>query len=350
MTAPFLLADAIDELLSSKGVEVRREDSNGSRWYLDPETNIELNSVTTVLGATTSKPWLTAWAAKLAAEFAIDQHDLITTVLAAGGKDAAIGLVKGAAQGKRVEARDRGSFVHDIVEALILDTPLPEFGPDIAPYADTFVDWCIAWQPRFIAAEATVAHPEHGWAGTLDIGAYLPSLGKVYTIDVKTGANLDPDMVQQLVTYRRAKEVWLPFGRKAPMFPSDGIAVLHIRPDRARFVDLTEHDSDDTYQQFLKRLSVLQDYDRRPKKIGTVRYPLNPDGTPGSPWLEDLDGCPLSDLLAQHGIVTLGDLAGQSETDLRSVRGIGPKRIDAYRVLLSAHGLALKGEQLAVAS
>ena len=336
--------EGIGELLSSKGIEVRRE-SGESRWYIDPETNAELNSVTTVLGATTSKPWLVAWAAKLAAEFAVEQHTLVGSVIAEAGTPAAVALVKGAAQARREEARERGTFVHDIVEALILDTPLPDFTdqPDIAPFASAFIDWCIEWQPRFLAAEATVANPRDGWAGTLDIIAYLPSLGAVHEIDVKTGENLDSDMIVQVGTYKEATEVWLPLGRKVPMPKVDGCSILHIRPGRARLVDVTDQVTPDTYVEFLERLALLRRYDVRPRKIGTVRYPLQPDGTPGSPYLEDL-GVVLWDKLRQHGIVTLADLATQTAADLRSVDGIGPKRVDAYRDILALHHLTLKGE------
>lgn len=343
-SSPIRLADGMTALLSSKGLEVRRENNEGSRWYADPATGVELNSVTTVLGATESKPYLVNWAAKLAAEFAVEQHDLICTTLAAAGPQAAIGLIKGAAEAQRDEARERGSFVHDIVEALILDAPLPEVAPDVAPYADQFIDWCIAWEPRFIAAEATVARPEHGWAGTCDIVAYLPCTGETWTIDAKTGKNLGADMAVQLAAYQRATEVWLPFGRKAPMPATTRTGVLHIRPGRARLIDVTEQANDTAYEQFLTRLSVLQGYDARPKRLGQVVYPLNPDGTPGSPHLEDLEGVPLWERLAQHGIVTLADLRTQTAADLLSVSGIGAKRVDAYRELLARHGYALAGE------
>ncbi len=293
---------------------------------------------------TVSKPWLTAWAAKLAAEFAADQLPLLNQTMTAAGREAVVGLVKGAAQGKRDEASDRGTFVHDIVEALILDAPLPAISDEVAPYADAFVDWVVAWQPRFLAAEATVANPGDGWAGTLDIVAYLPSLGSTFTIDVKTGKNLDHDMPIQLGTYQRATEVWLPFGRKAPMPETQGTAILHLRPGRARFMDVTENATDEAYGEFLDRLALLRNYDSRPKTIGTVRYPLQADGTPGSPWLEDLTGVPLVDLLAQHGIVTIADLSSQSAADLASVKGIGPKRIDSYRGLLATHGMTLVGD------
>lgn len=334
-------APAVPELLTSKGVEVRRENSEGSRWYVDVD-GLELNSVTTVLSATTSKPWLTAWAAKLAAEFAVEQHEHIGKTIELAGAEAAIGMVKGAAEQRRNDARDRGTFVHDIVEALILDTPLPEFTDDVAPYADAFVDWCIAWQPRFLAAEATVARPEHGWAGTLDVIAYLPALGRTLVIDCKTGANLDRDMIVQLGTYQRATEVWLPLGRKVRMPETAGCAVLHIRPGRARLVELTELADDAAYGEFLTRLDLLRRFDATPKQLGTVRYPLNPDGTPGSPWLEDLQGIPLVSLLAEHGVITLADLCGCTAAQVRALKGFGPKKVALLEAVLAAHGLAFK--------
>jgi hypothetical protein len=276
----------------------------------------------------------------------VDNLGHVSASLALGGREAAVGLVKGAAQRMREEARERGTFVHDIVEALILDAPLPDFTdqPDVAPYADAFVDWCIQWQPRFLAAEATVAHPELGYAGTLDICAYLPALGRVLDIDVKSGKNLDADMVVQLAAYRECSEVWLPLGRKVRKPKTEGLAVLHLRPGRARLVEVTEEADEGAFAEFMHRLTLLRRFDVRPKGKGVTRYPLDPDGRPGSPWLEDIGGVPLWEKLANHGIRTLADLATQTEADLRSVDGIGPKRVEVYRAALAAHGLSLRGE------
>lgn len=329
--------------MSSVGVDVRREGIDGSRWYCDPETQELYHSVTTVLGATASKPWLTAWAAKLAAEFAADQHDLISQTLTAAGREAAVDLIKGAAKRKREEASENGTRVHDVVEALVLDTPLPEFHSEAAEAsAMQFIEWHIAWQPVYLMSECTVANPALGYAGTLDLVAYLPPIDKVYEIDVKNGANLDADMVTQLVAYARATEVWLPFAQKAPMPKVDGLAVLHLRPERSKFIDVTEQANNPAvFQDFLNRLGSLQHRDARPKHLGTVLYPPLADGSQPPPLLEDLEGAVCVNALADAGITRLDQLADCDSRSLLAIKGIGPKKVLALQDFLARHGMEL---------
>lgn len=332
----------LPKLLSSRGLDVRRE-TDGSRWYCDPDTDQLLASVTTVLSATSSKPWLTPWAAKLAATFAVEQHDLVSQTLAAAGPAAAIDLIKGAAARKRDEASSRGTWLHDVVEALVLDAPLPDFPDDVVPFADAFVDWCCDWEPEFIAAECTVADPLLGWAGTLDLILRFPRwpfLG-TWLIDAKSGANLDHNMPVQLATYKRATEVWLPLGRKAPMPQVDRCAVLHVRPEGAKFIDVTEFVTDDAYNRFLRMRAELDAREALPKHIGRVLYPPLPDGSQPPPLLEDLPGAPCVAILREAGVVRLADLTSWTRDGLLNLKGIGAKKADAIEEFLTEHGLTL---------
>ena len=104
----------------------QRDEFLDGRWYEHPVTGARLESVTTVIGATSSKPWLTDWSAKLAAIWTVDKLNLVVqTVNTPGaGKGAAIDLIKGAAERKRKAARELGSHVHHIIEALLLKASL----------------------------------------------------------------------------------------------------------------------------------------------------------------------------------------------------------------------------------
>lgn len=310
MTAPVHTQPAP---MSSAGVDVRREGVDGSRWYCDPDTDRLLASVTTVIGATTSMPWLTSWAAKLAAECAVDHHGLVAALLEESGRDAAVDYIKGESRRARDKASNLGTLVHDLVEAFALDTSLPEVGDDLAPFADVLVDWLIDWRPTVLMSECAVASPAHGYAGTLDLLLEFPHVpGPLFQdpsgrplrwlIDVKSGQNLSAHMPVQLEAYRRASEVWLPGGVKAAMPHVDRVAVLHLRPGRAQLIDVTEQADDGAFRTFLRMLELLAWKDDQGGRMGRAVYMPMPDGSQPPPLLEDLDGVPVRKVLADAGL------------------------------------------------
>jgi hypothetical protein len=97
-----------------------------------------------------------------------------------------------------------GSYVHEVIEALILGGEIPDIPEhladaeidgeriDLGAIVDGFLAFRAEHKPVFEIAEATVANPIHGYAGTLDIIAYLPAMKRRLLIDAKTGATLDP--------------------------------------------------------------------------------------------------------------------------------------------------------------
>ena len=93
---------------------------NDSDVYIYPPTGETLARVTTVLGATEGKPYLVPWSARLAAEYAVDNLDVLTALMAHDGRFAAVQLAKQQAEIIRGIKRDAGTYVHDVVEALIL--------------------------------------------------------------------------------------------------------------------------------------------------------------------------------------------------------------------------------------
>lgn len=344
MTAQTVAPEA-PYVMTSKGVEVRQPDGHdGSRWYVDPETGDLLASVTTCISACTSKPWLVAWGAKLAAETAVDEHVQIDALLAPRPSDAelsdaqrvevgrerrrgAVDYLKGAAARKREAASERGTFGHDVVEALVLDQPIPDVPDDVKPYLDSFIDFWCDFDPKPFMSEATVADRTAGWAGTLDLGVYFPTLGHSAVIDVKTGANLDVWMRVQLAAYRRAKIVFLPLGRVAPMPKTDRAYVLHLMPDGYKLIDVTE--VDDEYELFLAMLRQTRWADAQRKRIGTVIYPPLADGSQPSPLIEDVDGIPAATKLTAAGVERVDDLFRFTARELLMLPGVGPGAIRA---------------------
>src|SRR3954464_11091349 len=106
---------------------IGRFEKGDNRYYVDPANPDNVyESVTTILSATESKPQLVNWAAKLAAEFAVSHHDAIGQSIESFGADATIKLIASEAKRLRDLKADIGSHQHAILEALLLDLPIPQ--------------------------------------------------------------------------------------------------------------------------------------------------------------------------------------------------------------------------------
>lgn len=369
---------------------LRTTNEDGSRYYSHPVTGEDLISVTTVLGATHGKPYLTPWSARLAAEFAIDNRVMLAELIAREGRDAAVNLVKDQAKLLRERKADAGSYVHAVVEALILWAASPgRTGSDIAlpvlpehledadydgqPLADV-VDWMVSgflafvstFNPVFKAAEMTVYHRGLMVAGTLDAIVWVAGMdltpdgrligsdgGLRFCLDVKTGKHLDATVQEQLAAYRRMQEALMPLGEVKPMPATDAAAVLHLRPeheDGFRLIPLSPADDARAWNRFRRVVEIATGREAVGPKPGKVaRLPL-PDGSSPPALLSDLDGEGYGRVLgplADAGLRDVAEVALMTAEDLRGVKGIGPKAIDTIRRMLADHDLTLAGETVA---
>jgi len=359
---------------------------NDSDSYIYPPTGEELTRVTTILDGTEGKRYLVPWSARLASERAVDDIEHVLRLLQAEGREAAVGYLKTAAAEQRDLKADVGSYVHSVVEALILWQASPDgTGGDLvlpvlpehlqgADYDDLPVedvaDWMIDgflnfvtdYKPQFRAAEMTVFNYPLGVAGTLDLIATLPGLavgragrlipGGCFTpcVDVKTGRNPGVTWQEQIAAYRRSPECLLPMGEIAPMPPTDAGMVLHLRPEYERGYKLmliSGADDAAAWNRFRRAVEIYQGRKAAKAKPGKVCYPLREDGTIRSPMLADLDGegygRALSPLV-KAGITDLEQLAAMDAGDCLKVKGIAGKLLDGIRVMLADHGLHLAGE------
>jgi hypothetical protein len=372
-------------VVSAASEHARGRDSN---HYAYPPTGERLVRVTTVLGATEGKPHLVGWSAKLAAEYAVNNLELLAKTAAAEGPQAAVDLAKEQAEIIRGIKRDAGSYVHDVVEALILWAASPAgTGAEIvlpllpdhlvgADYDDDpltdVVDWMVTgflnfvtdFRPRFLAAEMTVYNQPLGVAGTLDIiaalagygiggaGRFIAAPGITVTpcIDVKTGKHLSVTWREQVATYRRMLECRLPMGEIAPMPATDCAAVLHLRPEYERGYRLMLVAADDdqrAWETFGHALRIYHGRKAARAKPGKVCYPLRADGTIPPPRIADLDGEGYGRALAplaRAGVADLDQLAAMTAGQLLAVKGVGGKVLDSIRLMLADHGLRLAGE------
>jgi hypothetical protein len=327
-------------------VTVGRVDAHDGRYYVDPANpDLVYDSVTTIIGATTNKAYLTGWAARLAADFAVDHYDLVGMTLNEAGPDAAKNLIANASERYRNYRRDLGSRIHNMAENLNLDLPLPSFdelNAEELAEVDEFVDGYVAFlcdhEPVIEMSEATVANVIYGYAGTLDSVMVFPAMRRRLLVDIKSGKNLDDTIGEQLVGYRRCDEVWLPNGQKAPMPEVDGRAVLHLScdyPDGYKLFEIvdTPEQEQEAFDRFLHRVAVVRAGKGAKLRTKALYKPL-PDGSQPSPLIEDIDdlGRARGPLIAA-GLRTLEEVLALTDAQLMSIKGIGAKSLLMIRIL-----------------
>lgn len=139
---------------------------------------------------------------------------------------------------EKARGGDRGSALHQVIEAMILTgdpLALSDFDdPEHAKYAQTFAQWMLDYKPEFHEAEIRIVHPDLGYAGTFDAlatlharpkGARGPDLtGKTIILDWKTNVSKSvyDSHLYQLAAYQLAAQHW---GIK-----HEGAAVVAIGP------------------------------------------------------------------------------------------------------------------------
>ena len=260
-----------------------RVTTNRGRWYTDKDSR-PYWAATTILDVL-PKPWMEAWATKLAAEYALAHHEEIGRMLRGGDHLAAIehlvagelaeatsllksakpqprkalsmlneGDVGGAMQRllrssredvrKKIsgssrrysrERMDVGAEVHEAIEAFVLGKPRPPItDPEIGSHMDRFGDFLRDFQPVFEAAELTVFNRKESYAGTLD--AIIRLNGDRWLMDIKTGKAVYPEVALQLAMYRQAEFFQLRDGEEHPVPETVGGLVLHLQADHYELV------------------------------------------------------------------------------------------------------------------
>lgn len=374
-----------------------------SRFYPYPPTEESLDSVTFVISATNSKPWIAKWHGSSSMAWAVDHMTLLAQTLKAQGRQAAIDLGKDEAERIRQIKADAGVYVHDVQQALILwaaspdrtgsDIPIPVLpehledalydlgGGEYELLADV-VDWMIdgfiafvtQFGPAFEATEMTVYNQPLGVAGTLDMIIVLDGYAISYgtgprgedeviaspgstlrlCVDTKTGKAPEGTWKEQLAAYRRMAECQ-PDRLSTSLYPmpaTDAGAVLHLRPDYPdgfllHLVSAAEDEA--AWTRFRDAATIYRDRQQVRSKPGTSIRPLRADGTMPGPRLCDMAsegyGNALAPLRKAMGAGTeLADVARFTEAELLAVSGIGPGRIETIRRMLADHGLTLADE------
>jgi hypothetical protein len=141
-----------------------------------------LPSVTNIIETVLSKPAIGFWRGKMVAGYAFEKADWLAAkaeeaaALAAAGRlaDAAalqartIAWLKRAPDRRSDHAKERGSGVHQLVEAEVLGRPAPDHTLEEAAYLPGYTAFADRFRPRFHHVEVDVANLTHGCAGRAD--------------------------------------------------------------------------------------------------------------------------------------------------------------------------------------
>lgn len=247
-------------------------DTDHGRYYTHPaHPGRTFISITNVLDSI-AKPVLVPWAAKITAEKALDlMPQMVAAALIPECKPKRVAdecgrclpclhkATKREVKVVRETAADLGTRVHDHAEAHLTGRKImadPEVAPFLHQYLRFLDDFEIDITRHIEAAELTVCHPQHGYAGTLDVAAWMRLDGNLsglkpkklpgddralWIYDIKTSSTKAADVLYdeqplQLAAQRNAKEAWLPDGSVVAMPPATGTAILNLRIDDYAFI------------------------------------------------------------------------------------------------------------------
>lgn len=258
--------------------------ADGSRRYM--VTGLALPSANTVLGAL-DKPGLNTWKLKrVAAAIASDPG-----LLAQCRNGEEWKAVRSALDTAPSPEADLGTAVHLWTERWDLGEDCSNVPPEVAPFLTQWQRLRDAYGLIPVLVERTVAHPELGYAGTLDrvmateladvAEAIHPGCRLPHVLDVKTGKGVWPDHALQASAYANAPHLWDPDTdtlAPAPPVCTEVAVVASVHADEATLVPLWLPDA---WEAFKAALTVW----RWAAELGrsAVGHPL-PEMADAFPW------------------------------------------------------------------
>jgi hypothetical protein len=252
------------------------------RWPPSGETEMEVVSVTSVIGGGIPKPFLAPWSAKMVAEFAVDRHAAVEAMLDVSSdelekaKNDAIDWLKRAPYRGTAEKANMGTIVHAAVDAYLKDRPLSntdieamliekrvpmEKWKATRGYVEAAFKFLKEHRPKVLHTEATIYSRTHMYSGTADVLGMMDLDGDdtPVVIDFKTSKRIYDEVGLQLCAYSRGEFVGNDDGQELPLFPDglecrNGIGV-RLMPG-GKYEAIRFHLSDDLFEVFLHAQGV----------------------------------------------------------------------------------------------
>ena len=242
----------------------RRVDRGRNHWYVDAN-GTKVPGVTSILSGGLPKPALTNWAARTAAEYAVDNWD----TLADEKPSVRLAKIKGAPWESRDAAALRGTKLHNAAE-LLQTEGAAEIDQEQLPLVESYLQFVTDWQPDVLHVESGVYSYTHGYAGTLDLIADLCD-GQRWLLDLKTSKGVYGNMAMQLAAYRHA-DALVDGDTEIAMPEVDAVGIVHVRADGYDLVPLTAGK-----QQFRSFLYIAQVAKAAQGLSDLVGAPLTPN-------------------------------------------------------------------------
>jgi hypothetical protein len=246
----------------------RRKYGTGHAYYVD---EVKVPGVTTIIGDTTPKDGLTDWAARSAADYAIDNWDELLAMRPSERHKA----LHFAYRQDRDKAGRRGTEVHRLAERLVAfeEVAKPE---ELAGHIDSYVSFLDAMNPEPIAVELVVVNRTLRYCGTADL---VCDLGEVlaeevippgrWLLDLKTArSGIFGETALQVCGYARAEAYLDPeTGEERPMdaLKIEHCGAVHITADGW---ELRPLDTGEATWEHFRHLRWI--YDRLPEMRATV--------------------------------------------------------------------------------
>lgn len=237
---------------------IKRVNRGRGHSYVDAN-GVKVPGVTTVIGDGIPKPALMDWGPRVTAEYAVDNWDDLGKL----SPSKRLEKLKKARYEDRDAAANKGTRVHTLAEQLVAgkEIVVPD---DLAGHVEAYTAFLEDWDPEALLIEAVVMSHRHGYAGTLDLGAYFypqqlldaglvggdlaPTLEALVDagelalaiLDVKTSrSGIFGETALQLAGYRYADAYVDDDGAEQPM-PEFHLALgLHIRADGYDLLPIT---------------------------------------------------------------------------------------------------------------
>lgn len=236
----------------------RRNYGRGHAYYLGDR---KLDGVTTLINAGLPKPALVNWAARTAAEKAVNEWDRLAELpvaqrlkeIAKGPDDA------------RNTAAVKGTRIHALADPLSRGEKV-SYPDELAGHVESCVRFLNEWNPKVIATEFPVYHEKYLYAGTGDLLAEIDEGdgGELNLIDFKTSASgAYGDTAFQLAAYGFSTHVLIG-DEVRPMMRPVKYRVCWLRADGYDFYPY--HVDESVFRQFLyiqqvaKAAEVSRDY------------------------------------------------------------------------------------------